>query len=611
MDDLKAGALSNSRFCIVRVARVPRISSVSPPPPLPRTIRNLRSEYDAMPPSPAIPQSTSDPYHPKPPPVYLRPTNLRALITPSRPTGKLGDKNAKCSPYYKGLVDYSLIISRERHHLPIPPTSPCRESHATAVTSSSLSTFIFKMQKWSSCFSSSSKSNIVKGKENNAPPADDLREGETRDVNASRAVTEEKPVSERVSESKPPAAAPSLTNDDHRDMLDCPRTLDVMNNDRKFTLANKYQPKALKDFICNRDQAIRMQAVMRDVDCNHFIFEGPAGVGKRTMIRAMLQEAFGQERVQVSSQHVELNLSDLKGYEKQVIVELIKETHNNHNKRIISNNPINPKSRLDDCRAIILYEADMLSTDALLYIKWVLERYKGFSKFFFCCNDVSRLQPIRSLCTVVQLFPPSKREVVQVLEFIAEQEGIELPYPLAEKIADKSKNNLRQAIRSFEASWHGSYPFTEDQEILTGWEDDIANIAKDMVEEQSPKQLYIIHGKLQNLIEHDVSPDFFFESLLGELKKHLDEPFQLHLDGLHKDYNRNDGNMLEISENELIFLRSRHEEAGKRLHDPARKNADHLFVRIEEFNAKFMSFYKISATNNKSIQHDGFAPQLF
>jgi DNA replication protein DnaC len=38
---------------------------------------------------------------------------------------------------------------------------------------------------------------------------------------------------------------------------------------------------------------------MRDFDCNHFIFEGPAGVGKRTMIRAMLQEAFGQERVQV------------------------------------------------------------------------------------------------------------------------------------------------------------------------------------------------------------------------------------------------------------------------------------------------------------------------
>jgi replication factor C subunit 3/5 len=39
------------------------------------------------------------------------------------------------------------------------------------------------------------------------------------------------------------------------------------------------------------------------------------------------------------------------------------------------------------------------------------------------------------------------------LQFIAKKEGIELPLQLAEKITEKSKNNLRQAIRSFEASW--------------------------------------------------------------------------------------------------------------------------------------------------------------
>lgn len=33
-----------------------------------------------------------------------------------------------------------------------------------------------------------------------------------------------------------------------------------------------------------------------------------------------------------------------------------------------------------------------------------------------------------------------------------------------------------------------SYPFKEDQEILTGWEEDIANIAKNIIEEQSPKE---------------------------------------------------------------------------------------------------------------------------
>jgi len=34
--------------------------------------------------------------------------------------------------------------------------------------------------------------------------------------------------------------------------------------------------------------------------CSHFIFEGPPSVGKRSMIRAMLGEVFGADRVQVN-----------------------------------------------------------------------------------------------------------------------------------------------------------------------------------------------------------------------------------------------------------------------------------------------------------------------
>lgn len=42
---------------------------------------------------------------------------------------------------------------------------------------------------------------------------------------------------------------------------------------------------------------------------------------------------------------------------------------------------------------------------------------------------------------------------MEVLDFIAKQEGIELAIKLAETITNNSKNNLRQAIRSFEATW--------------------------------------------------------------------------------------------------------------------------------------------------------------
>lgn len=103
---------------------------------------------------------------------------------------------------------------------------------------------------------------------------------------------------------------------------------------------------------------------------------------------------------------------------------------------------------------------------------------------------MEKLQAIKTICTVIELLPPSKNEVgtctctnpkigriqilflvpsnkrlidpkhvflhfqiVEVLKFIAKQEGIDLPHELAERFAQNSKNNLHLAIRSFEATW--------------------------------------------------------------------------------------------------------------------------------------------------------------
>ncbi|XP_068635999.1 replication factor C subunit 3-like [Aristolochia californica] len=534
------------------------------------------------------------------------------------------------SPYYKGLTDSALYLNRVKNG----GLSPCRESRFSARTSSSISTVFTKINEWgASCFkgkpgsiasavaNSNSDSAAASDARTDPPPIattvtatarmparnsrvsvsaiqdvieiGSMRGKFVRPVERSSPV-EEKPLRESV------VMFPIMNSerDERKRSVE-----ETATKEREFVWADRHRPNALNDFICNRDRATYLRDIVAQAKCSHFIFEGPPGVGKRTMIWALLKDVYGAEsltmkeewkefhlkgeampnlkvRMKVSAHHVEINLSELRGYERHVIVDLVKQ----------SDNVAEICDPTSNCRTIVLHESDKLSTDAQHYIRWVMERYKNCNKIIFSCSDVSKLQPVRSLCEHIQLLPPSNVEIVEVLEFIAKQESIELPRHLAEKIADNSKQNLRQAIRSFEASWQLNYPFIENQVILTGWEDVIANIAKNIIDEQSPKQLYIIRGKLQKLIEHSVSPEFIFSTLVEELKKHLDEKYKPKIDALYLEYNR-DGGFLLDGENSVVLLRRPEEASTMRKSDPVKKNIYH-FMKIEEFTAKFMSFYK-------------------
>ncbi|XP_071724554.1 replication factor C subunit 3-like [Rutidosis leptorrhynchoides] len=560
------------------------------------------------------------------------------------------DRNFRSSPYYKGLTDQSLAINNHGGRNNNLPSSPGRETLASSSSSSSFYSFISKMQVLSSScyfFKTNTNNNTAKtistttatntadhaklstrrnesatslsyplsavednsSDNNESVTSASFERKEIRDLNAFLITCKEKPLRERIYEQERAQQPPLKTIETITSKAD--------PGENEFVWAKRYRPQALEEFICNHDKAIKLEEKLRNEECGHFIFEGPPGVGKRTMILAMLRKVYGAQEVnqtrdarktinlkvillvvlgesigslkvdvRESSRHLEINLSDIKEYEKSVIVELIRGKDSN-----VTNNssPCNP----ENSRAIILNEADKLSSEALLYLKWLFERYdnNGCTKVFFCCSDASKLQPIRPLCTLVQLSPPSKQEVVKVLEFIAEKEGIELPHRFAESITENSNKNLRQAIRSFEATWRASYPFKEDEEILTGWEHDIANIAKSIVQEQTPRQLYDIRVKLRHLTEHDISADYIFKSLVKELKKFLPENLRHHVDMLYEDYNRDEGGM---------FDREKPLAIGRNRLEPRRTSAQQ-FLRIEEFIAKFMSWCKLSVPNNKTI----------
>ncbi|VAH13132.1 unnamed protein product [Triticum turgidum subsp. durum] len=394
--------------------------------------------------------------------------------------------------------------------------------------------------------------------------------------------------------------------------VDSPQQLSVESTgsaaDDEYVWADRYRPSLLGEFICNKAVADELHRLVTEQECNHFIFEGAQAVGKRSMVLALLRDAFGPHNLQVqehsrrmelkgemarhidvkvkiSGHHVEVNLADLHGYENHVITSLLNESI------------LPPDSICDhtNCKVIVVHDADRLSSDFQHYIGWFLGRYAGCNKIIFCSSDSSNLEAVKHLCKVVTLQPPSFEEMIKVLEFIAMKEGIDLPRGIASRIAVSAGNNLRQAIRSFEATWRANYPFIEGQPILAGWEEEIYNVAKKILEEPSPKQLYLIRGKIRKMIEHSVSPYFIFRHLVTELKRDRDKDFQNSVDELASEFNHCAGRRFQ--KEQLKEYRSQDTTLVISIEHLSKEGRDQgeaiqHFIKIEEFTVRFMSFYR-------------------
>lgn len=286
---------------------------------------------------------------------------------------QIDEKNyAKCSPYYKGLTDASLVINRDRVIVE-SSSSPGRESqattmaHSTATYSTSLSSLMVKMQEWSSCFTFKYYSSINNNNSNsNNSPAATATTTTTTSTSATTTTSNyisntistatptaiggkskqayhtaassstgttttsvnenckevafnnaaaillhntnhmEKPLRERVSESEPEPEPESDSilqpneseiffveynsdkDENHHHHLGKNKDTNnskgpeiILENQRDpFIWANMYQPKTLKDFICNRDRAIQLQGLVRSIDlyiliCQYFMFLFP------------------------------------------------------------------------------------------------------------------------------------------------------------------------------------------------------------------------------------------------------------------------------------------------------------------------------------------------
>jgi replication factor C subunit 3/5 len=212
---------------------------------------------------------------------------------------------------------------------------------------------------------------------------------------------------------------------------------------------------------------------------------------------------------------VELTPSDVGFQDRYVVQEVIKE--------MAKNRPIDSKGK-KGYKVLVLNEVDKLSREAQHSLRRTMEKYSSSCRLILCCNSSSKVtEAIRSRCLNVRINAPSDDQTLKVLNFIAKKEGLQLPPGLAARIAEKSNRSLRRAILSFETCRVQQYPFTNDQAISPmDWEEYISEIASDIMKEQSPGRLFMVRGKLYELLVNCIPPEIILKRLLFELLKKLD-----------------------------------------------------------------------------------------
>lgn len=286
-------------------------------------------------------------------------------------------------------------------------------------------------------------------------------------------------------------------------------------------------------------EAAHLKNLVSMGDCPHLLFYGPAGSGKKTLVTALLTEVYGPkaEKVKVenkpwkieagsrkieielttvaSNYHVELNPSDAGFQDRYVVQEIIKEMAKNKPLDVSGNKTF---------KMLILNEVDRLSKEAQHSLRRTMEKYSSACRLVLICKSASKvIEAVRSRCLNVRVNAPSHENIIKVLMHVAQKENLDFPPALAGRIAKQSNRNIRHAVLSFEACKVHQYPFTDDQIVqTTDWEQYVIQIASDIVNEQTPRRLFQVRGKLYELLVNCIPPDVILKRLLAELMKKLD-----------------------------------------------------------------------------------------
>ena len=194
-------------------------------------------------------------------------------------------------------------------------------------------------------------------------------------------------------------------------------------------LNEKYRPRTLDKFVGNENIKNQIQSFLKQNDIVNMLFYGPAGSGKTTLAKLIVNN--------LDCDHLLLNASDERG------IDTIREKVSG----------FASSASFKSIKVVILDEADFLTIQAQASLRNVIETFSRTTRFILTCNYKERIiDPLQSRCTVLKVVPPSKVDTAKHIAGIMEEEGISFQRDDLKDIVNQYHPDLRKCLNVIQLS---------------------------------------------------------------------------------------------------------------------------------------------------------------